>query len=429
MTSLVIESTAARLLRGMPSHGTVSLAAHLEQWGTLPPRSLAGVDAGLIATVEASGLTGRGGAGFPTGRKMRTVAASERVAVVVANGAEGEPASEKDTLLMTRTPHLVLDGVQLAARAVGATEAHLVVHRDGVAATLRDSAAQRSADDVQLTIHELPVRYVASEETAVVSWLNGRDAKPVFTPPRPYESGVRRRPTLVNNVETLAQLALIGRYGAEWFRSVGDPGGPGTMLLTVRGEGVPGTVVEVATGSMIGDVLEAVGIDQATSSAVLVGGYFGTWLATSYAAQLPLTHQALRGAGSALGAGVLAALPGQACGLAETARVMDYLAAQNAGQCGPCLNGLPAIAGALRSLADGTISDAGWAGLERWLAVVPGRGACRHPDGATRLVSNTLATFADDVAAHRAGRPCAGVAALPWLPIPKTSATTTSAWR
>jgi NADH:ubiquinone oxidoreductase subunit F (NADH-binding) len=426
MTAAVMESTTARLLRGLPERGAVDLAAHLEQWGALPPRSVPGVDAGLIATVEASGLTGRGGAGFPTGRKMRTIAASERVAVVVGNGAEGEPASAKDTLLLTRTPHLVLDGVQLAARAVGADEAHLVVHCDGVAGMLRDSAAQRSADDVPLTIHELPARYVASEETALVSWLNGRDAKPTFTPPRPYESGVRRRPTLVNNVETLAQLALIGRYGADWFRSVGDHGGPGTMLLTVRGAGVPGTVVEVATGSRIGDVLLAAGIDQAASSAVLVGGYFGTWLATTYAAQLPLTHQALRGAGSALGAGVLAALPAGSCGLAETARVMDYLAAQNAGQCGPCLNGLPAIAAALRSLADCTITEASWAGLERWLAVVPGRGACRHPDGATRLVSNTLATFAEDVAAHRAGRPCAGVAAPPWLPIPKLSGL---AWR
>jgi NADH:ubiquinone oxidoreductase subunit F (NADH-binding) len=420
MTAAVTESTTARLLRGLPERGAVSLAAHLEQWGALPPRSVPGVDAGLIAMVEASGLMGRGGAGFPTGRKMRTVAASERTPLVVGNGAEGEPASEKDMLLMTRTPHLVLDGVQLAARAVGADEAHLVVHRDGVAQMLRDSVAQRHADDVPITLHELPARYVASEETAIVAWLNGREAKPSFTPPRPYESGVRRRPTLVNNVETLAQLALIGRYGADWFRSVGDPAGPGTMLLTVRGEGIPGTVMEVATGSMIGDVLVAAGIDQLTSSALLVGGYFGTWLATRYAAQLPLTHQALRGAGSALGAGVLAALPAGSCGLAETARVMDYLGAQSARQCGPCLNGLPAIAGALRALADGTITDAGWAGLERWLAVVPGRGACRHPDGATRLVSNTLATFADDVAAHRAGRPCAGFSAPAWLPIPKT---------
>ena len=309
MTATMVESATSRLLRGLPLHGAVSLAAHLDQWGQLPPRSVSGADAGLIATVEASGLTGRGGAGFPTGRKMRAVASSTQVAIVVGNGAEGEPASAKDSLLMTRAPHLVLDGLQIAARAVGADEGHLVVHSDGIAATLREHAAQRGGDDVAVTIHALPARYVASEETAIVSWLNGRAALPTFTPPRPYEAGVRRRPTLVNNVETLAQLALVGRYGADWFRSVGDPGGPGTMLLTVRGPGVAATVMEVATGSTIGDVLSAAGIDQAASSALLVGGYFGTWLATADAAQLPLTHQALRGAGSALGAGVLAALP------------------------------------------------------------------------------------------------------------------------
>jgi NADH:ubiquinone oxidoreductase subunit F (NADH-binding) len=417
MTATMIESTS-RLLRGLPLRGAMSLAAHLEQWGQLPPRSVAGIDARLIATVEASGLTGRGGAGFPTGRKMRAVAANGRVAVVVGNGAEGEPASAKDSVLMSGAPHLVLDGLQVAARAVGADETHLVVHCDGIAATLRDAAAHRNAGDVAVTIHELPARYVASEETAIVSWLNGRAASPTFTPPRPYEAGVRRRPTLVSNVETLAQLALIARYGADWFSSVGDPGGPGTMLLTVRGAGVPATVMEVATGSRIGDVLDVAGIDQPTSSALLVGGYFGTWLATADAAQLPLTHQALRLAGSALGAGVLAALPAASCGLAETARVLGYLAGQSAGQCGPCLNGLPAIAGAMRSLAEGSMTDAGWSGLDRWLTVVPGRGACGLPDGATRLVANTLATFAPDVAAHRAGHPCAGASAPPWLPIP-----------
>jgi NADH:ubiquinone oxidoreductase subunit F (NADH-binding) len=410
-----------RLLRGLGGEGAVDLAAHRQQWGDLPPRSSRTADLTLVGVVEAGGLTGRGGAGFPTGRKMRTVAISERTPVVVANGAEGEPASAKDKLLLSRVPHLVLDGLQLAARAVGADEAHLVVHRGGLAATLRGHLVERDGDDVEVTVHEIPAPYVSSEETAVVSWLNGRDAKPTFTPPRPFEQGVRRRPTLVQNVETLAHLALLGRFGSDWFRSVGDGAEPGTMLLTVRGQGVPAQVVEVPTGTVIGEVLDSVGITAEAASAVLVGGYFGTWLAVAYAAQLPLTHQALRGAGSALGAGVLAALPAGSCGLAETSRVVDYLASHNAGQCGPCFNGLPAIAGALRALAAGSAREESWAALERWLAVVPGRGACRHPDGVTRLVSNTLSTFAADAAAHRVGRPCAGVSRPAWLPVPPPS--------
>ncbi|HEY8728576.1 MAG TPA: NADH-ubiquinone oxidoreductase-F iron-sulfur binding region domain-containing protein [Acidothermaceae bacterium] len=413
-----LRSHEARLLLGMDGANSAELVAHVATHGPLPARTRAGADPALLDMIDASGLTGRGGAGFPAGRKMRTVSASDQTPVVVANGSEGEPASAKDTLLLTRAPHLVLDGIQVAARAVGADETHLVVHRAGLASALRARAAERTDDDVPLTIHELPRRYVSSEESAVVAWLNGHDAKPTFTPPRPFEQGVRRRPTLVNNVETLAHIALLARHGSDWFRSVGDALEPGTMLLTVRGPELPATVTEVATGTPIGDVLDRLGVTAAAAPAVLVGGYFGTWLPTEYAAQLPLTRQALRGAGSALGAGVLAALPAGLCALAETSRVVNYLAAQNAGQCGPCLNGLPAIATALQALAAAKVSDSSWMALERWLAVVPGRGACRHPDGVTRLVANTLTTFAADAAAHRGGRPCAGAAAPGWLPVP-----------
>lgn len=414
-------SSNLRLLRGLDRHAAVDFTTHLAAWAPMPARQSPKADVALVDAVDTSGLTGRGGAGFPTGRKMRTVAASDRTPVVVANGSEGEPASGKDILLLTRVPHLVFDGIEFAARAIGADEAHLVVHQGHLAATLRARAAERDDERVPLTIHEIPPRYLASEETAVVSWLNGRDAKPTFTPPRPFEQGVHRRPTLVNNVETLAHIALLARYGAEWFRSVGDTAEPGTMLLTVRGPKLAATVVEVATGTKIGDVLAGLGINESAAPSVLVGGYFGTWLPTSYAAQIPLTHQALRAAGSALGAGVIAALPAGLCALKETSRVVDYLAAHNAGQCGPCLNGLPAIAGALRTLAAGQVNEQSWTSLQRWLAVVPGRGACKHPDGVTRLVANTLTTFATDAAEHRLGRPCAGANAPQWLPVPEPS--------
>src|SRR5581483_5143268 len=174
--------------------------AHLATWGPLPPASALPA-AAVIDAVETSGLLGRGGAGFPSGRKMRTVAAgASRRPVVVANGAEGEPASGKDVLLLSRAPHLVLDGVQLAARAVGADEAHLALHRGSPAAgVVRAALVRRGASDaVRVQLHEIPSRYVASEETALVHYLNGGEARPTFTPPRPFEQGVGRRPTLVN---------------------------------------------------------------------------------------------------------------------------------------------------------------------------------------------------------------------------------------
>jgi NADH:ubiquinone oxidoreductase subunit F (NADH-binding) len=410
-----------RLLDGIEAEGTDAYPAHLDTWGPLP--SLRGPS--VVDVIEASGLVGRGGAGFPTARKMRTVAAgASRRPVVVANGAEGEPASGKDALLLGRAPHLVLDGVQLAARAVGADEAHLALHRGSpVVAVVRAALARRRPTDaVPVHVHEIPARYVASEETALVAYLNGGEARPTFTPPRPYEQGVGRRPTLVNNVETLAHVATIARRGADWFRELGDPDEPGTLLVTISADGISRRVAEVPIGTPIGAVAERAGASRDGVDAVLVGGYFGSWLPAAYAWQLPLTHRAMRSVGAALGAGVVAVLPASSCGLVETARVMSYLAAHNAGQCGPCLNGLPAIADALRRLASGAWDERWWPALERWLAVVPGRGACRHPDGAVRFASTALSVFAEDVAAHRSGRPCSASAGGGWLPVPRPPA-------
>lgn len=370
---------------------------------SLPPRNR------LLDGVQQAGLLGRGGAGFPTARKMRTVAAGKDP-VVLGNACEGEPASAKDALLLTRHPHLVLDGLDVAAAAVGAREQHLAVYAGSAALPVLRAALSERRSRVRL--HEVPVRYTASEETALVSFVNTGTAKPLFTPPRPFESGISRRPTLVNNAETLAQLALIARHGPTWFRSVGDVEEPGTQLLTVDGR-----VVEVPTGSLLRDVA-----DLRDRQAVLVGGYFGTWLSAAQAHDVRLTHRDLRAAGGALGAGIVVTLPTGSCGLVETARVSAYLANENAGQCGPCLNGLPAIAGALRSLAIGPWDDATMTALDRWLGVVPGRGACRHPDGAVRFVQSALSVFAADVEAHRAGRPCAGTGAPAVLPVPRRAA-------
>lgn len=420
------ETWPRRVLAGIDTTGgSDAYAEHLDTWGPLPDAA-ALPGAAVVATLEASGLLGRGGAGFPAGRKMRTVAAgADRRAVVVANGAEGEPASGKDVLLLGRVPHLVLDGIQIAARAVGADEAHLALHRGSTVAGVVGAALarRRGMDAVPVRVHEIPSRYVASEETALVRYLNGGEARPTFTPPRPFEQGVGRRPTLVNNVETLAHVAAIARRGADWFREVGDRDEPGTLLVSVSAAGISRRVAEVPTGTPIGAVADRAGVDRAGVGAVLVGGYFGSWLPAAYAWQLPLTHRAMQSAGAALGAGVLAVLPPSSCGLAETARVMSYLAAHNAGQCGPCFNGLPAIADALRRLASGAWDEHWWPALERWLAVVPGRGACRHPDGAVRFASTALSVFAEDVAAHRAGRPCrASASGSGWLPVPRPSA-------
>ncbi len=406
---------------GEPVH---DLIAHVDRLGRLPYR---GGKALLISDVKAAGLTGRGGAGFPTAAKLSAVMNARGRAVVVANGAEGEPASEKDKLLLCYSPHLVLDGLQLAAEAVGADRTYLYVPRlrlitDHLEAVLavRESAG---VDRLPVDLVGSPPRFLAGEESALVSRVDGAAALPRFRPPPVFQRGVGGRPTLVQNVETLAHLALIARYGPWWFRSVGTDSEPGTMLLTRIASGGPG-VAEAPLGTPIPTLLS---LDSARVGAVLVGGYHGTWLSPAQAIDLHLSRESLKPVGAAPAAGVLAALPADRCGLAETARVVDYLARESAGQCGPCLNGLPSIAGAVRTLAAYRAPPAIRTNVERWAGVVAGRGACKHPDGTARFVGSALLAFADEITLHQAGY-CTATNREPFLPVPDGAPLEESDW-
>ena len=414
-----------RLLAGIRYDQPASLRDHERRYGRVPLRGPSGRERPerLIDTVERSGLTGRGGAGFPAGRKMRSVAGRRGPAVVLANGAEGEPASGKDRLLLTRLPHLVMDGITLAADAVGAREAILCVHRQetGLLASLRRAAAERDSagtDPVPIEIAGIPGRYVSSEQTAIAAFLGGGPGKPAFTPPRLDQRGLRGRPTLENNVETLAHVALIARYGDGWFRSIGLPSAAGSALVTVSGAVTRPGVYEVELGTALGDVVMMAGGPAERPQALLVGGYFGAWLPAEYAWEIPLSHAALRAAGGAMGAGIVICLPATACGLAESARVLRYLAEESAGQCGPCAFGLPALAEALADLAYHGGRRRTVEQISSLLPVVEGRGACRHPDGATQLVRSTLRTFAADARWHDEHGPCYGIRRAPLLPVP-----------
>jgi NADH:ubiquinone oxidoreductase subunit F (NADH-binding) len=386
----------------------------------LPPLSGRGARERLLAEIEASGLTGRGGAGFPAATKLRAVARG-RSPIVVANGTEGEPASAKDKVLLAADPHLVIDGAVTAARLVGAGDIFLAAgraDRGGIAALERAVGDRKGTDGIGLHIVAAPDRFVAGEESALVNWLNGGPAKP--TVDRPFERGVNGRPTLVQNVETLANLALIARHGADWFRRRGTPTEPGTALVTALGAVRKPGVGEIELGMTLREVLATFGGMTAIPQAFLVGGYFGTWLAAGDTLDLPFTNESLEPLGASLGARLLIVLPQDACGLVETARVVRYLQLQSAGQCGSCFFGLPAIATAFESLAFGA-SDATGA-LERLAQLVPqveGRGACALPTGATRLVSSALRVFAGEVDRHHARR-CCGPHRPPVLPLPDT---------
>jgi NADH:ubiquinone oxidoreductase subunit F (NADH-binding) len=402
--------TLPRLLTGVRTDGgPLSLDLHVRLHGSLAMFSRAG----LIELVAASGLRGRGGAAFPTARKLEAVAAGRGRPVVVANGTEGEPASDKDKALLRWVPHLVLDGVSLAAAAVGAAEAIVVIGEGSrnERAVMDQALAERDARaldrDVRISLAAAPDRFVAGEETALINFLNGGPAKPLFVPPRPFERGVGGAPTLVQNVETLAHLALIARYGAEWFRELGSDDEPGSALVTLSG-GVrrPG-VYEVGLGTAFRDIVVGAGGLSEPATALLVGGYFGGWIEARSALELSLLDADLAPHGIGLGARAVAVLPQGACGVVETARVARYLANESAGQCGPCVNGLDAIATSLERIAAGR-ADRSPEQILRWTSQVLGRGACKHPDGAVRFVESGLQVFSREFELHGHGRRCSG---------------------
>ncbi len=392
-----------------PTDAPLALAAHQQRYGPLPALA-----PDFISVVARSGLRGRGGAGFPTARKLAAVAGQRprRPPVVVANGSESEPASGKDRTLLALSPHLVLDGVAVAAGAVGATEAIVCVERTaGPAYRAVTGALAERTDRVPVRVVIVPSRYVSGEETALVNLLNGGPGKPAFVPPRPFQRGVHDRPTLIDNVETLANLALIARYGSDWFQRLGTAATPGSMLVTVSGAVARPGVVEAACGTIVGDVFQTAGGPTEPLSAVLLGGYFGTWYPPEAAWGRPIDLS--------VGAGVVLAFPASVCGLVEVARLARWLAGQSAGQCGPCVNGLPAIAAGVDALVQGRMTPEGVTNLQRHLAVVVGRGACHLPDGVSQVVASGLNVFSSEIEAHRVGR-CGGRRLAPILPLPRS---------
>ncbi|HET6818642.1 MAG TPA: SLBB domain-containing protein [Mycobacteriales bacterium] len=408
------------------SAGLETLGGHAEQLRLLRPYERSHpvtAPEHLLDELEAAGLTGRGGAGFPTHLKMRGVLAGQGPRIVVANGAEGEPASNKDKTLLAVNPHLVLDGLQLAAQLVAADRAFLYVHDapDLIAAAIRALAERETshADPCRVELVTAPPAFVSGEESSVVSRISGGPAVPRSKPPRVFECGAFGRPTLVQNVETLAHVAYIARAGAAEFRRLGPPAQPGTMLFTVTGAVHDPGVVEAPVGTPLVELLELAGGLSAHPQAVLLGGYHGSWAPWETARMLSMSNEALRPCGLSVGAGVVVVLPADVCGPAEVARVLDYLAASSAGQCGPCVFGLPALAASYRQVTGRRPGGRHRRRLAELPDLLERRGGCHHPDGSLRFLRSAQVTFAGHLATHRRGKcPLRDHPAV--LPIPVT---------
>jgi NADH:ubiquinone oxidoreductase subunit F (NADH-binding) len=331
-------------------------------------------------------LRGRGGAGFPLATKLRAVRDEAleqgRPPQVVVNGEEGEPASVKDRVLMTRRPDLVLDGALLVARALDATVTHVYAGEEDCRSAIAERLRSRPGGD-RVAVFPAQRGYVSGEESAVVRALSGGPAKPTAKPPRPFQAGVDGAPTLVSNVETLAQLARLAR---------GEHDGTGldaTVLLTVSSDRGAPFLVEVPSDRTLREVLAWLSLWPHTGlPTVILGGFFGG-IAGETAFDLPLDHDALRSSGHSLGCGIVIVLE-QTCPVSAVAEILGYLDLENAQQCGPCFRGIPSMLAAVEAVADGTAAAEELDRLQRWTETLRGRGACGTLDAACGAVAGLL---------------------------------------
>ena len=348
--------------------------------------ALAGSPGDIVAAVRDAGLTGRGGAGFPAAAKWESALAHPGPRYLVVNGAEGEPGSYKDRHLLARAPHQVLEGTLIAARAIAADEVIVYVNSEFRAARDALAAAIEALRATDLAGALVPVRlllekhvYIAGEETALLAVLMGRPAWPWPKPPYPTESGYLGRPTVVNNVETLAHVPVILRRGADWYREH-QP-----ILFSVTGDVARPGVFELPLGITVQDLIAQAGgpLPGDRVAGVLPGGYS---LPSLRADQLGVTMDAdsLKAAGTGLGASVIVVGERQGMGLAA-AKVAAFFARETCEQCPICVTGTARLAQALRPGAAQPLTADESRDITALAAEHRGKGICTLLDTAAEM--------------------------------------------
>ncbi len=362
----------------------------------------------LLNQVAAAGLRGRGGAAFPLARKILAVRGGSAAPILVANGEEGEPSSVKDKWLMCHRPHLVLDGVRLAAAMIGAQRAYVYISDAAAADSIERALKEVDSEgwnELRVDVHLIEPAYVAGEETAAVRSINGGPALPSDKPPRPFERGVDNRPTQISNVETLSNLPLIHAHGGAWYRMNGTDDSTGTFLMTLT---TPRETVlaEVPFGVTLRDILAWRGYDGGVSG-VMMGGYFAG-IASARMLDVPLDYGSVASAGSGLGCGAIGVFDETTCPVTVAGGILRYFAIHNAGQCGSCFNGTSAMAAVVDGLRLRRAREEDLDRLRHWARDLRGRGACGTLDGATNAAATLLREFPELVASHLDGAcvPC-----------------------
>jgi NADH-quinone oxidoreductase subunit F len=381
----------------------------------------------VTAVVKASGLRGRGGAGFPTGMKWGFVPMGEgapQPRYLLANADEMEPGTFKDRLLIEGNPHLLIEGMLLAAYAIQASAAYVFLrweYRRGARIIRRAVAEAQAAGylgerilgsgfDLDLRLHTSAGRYICGEETALINSLEGRRAHPRTKPPFPPVAGLWGKPTVVQNVETLCNLPAILLRGADWFHSLGRTQDAGTKLYGASGRVKRPGLWELPMGTPLREILEehAGGMREGYRLRGLLPGGASTDFLTAEHLDIAMDFEAVAAAGSRLGTGTMIVLDDRTCPVGMLLNLIHFFSQESCGWCTPCRDGLPWVETTLQAIEDGDGRPEDLAILEEHCRLLgPGYTFCPLAPGAVEPLQSALKYFRDDFARHIAEHGCA----------------------
>ena len=377
----------------------------------------------VIKVISDAGLRGRGGAGFPTGKKWQfTREAPDEPRYLVLNGGEDEPGSKKDRVLLENLPHLVIEGTILGAYAIGAAKAYLYINAryDAALKSIKEALSEAKSAGywgsnvlgshftLDIEVVPAPHNYVAGEDTAVLEVIEGKKPLPRQKPPFPVTVGLFGKPTAVNNVETLANVAPIVLKGADWYRKFGTAESPGTMIFSLNEDVNRPGVYELPFGTPLRYLIEECGggikggkrikaiMPAAPSSAFLPLDKIDT----------PLDHNSMREAGAALGCGVVKLVSEDSCIVEELVKIADFFAAESCGQCPACRMETSTLAMMIKKVQAGQGGQPIIEQFGKILAFNKGKGFCNLIAMPGPPVESAIKLFPADFQAHLNGGKC-----------------------
>jgi NADH-quinone oxidoreductase subunit F len=371
----------------------------------------------VIEAITASGLRGRGGGGFPTGRKWALGhAQADTVKYVICNGDEGDPGAFMDRAVLESDPHRVLEGLAIAAYAIGASQGYFYIRAEypmalrHVRTAIQQAQERGLLGELHFEVREGAGAFVCGEETALIQSLEGERGMPKLRPPYPVERGFRGRPTIINNVETLACVPWIIRHGAQAFAACGTPTSPGTKVFALAGKIKRGGLIEVPMGITIREVVEVIGggiKNGRQFKAVQLGGPSGGCIPERLA-DTPIDYDALPKTGAIMGSGGLIVLDDRDC-MVDIARFfLRFTQAESCGKCTFCRVGTKRMLEILDRLSEGGGRTGDIENLEMLTDYVSRGSLCGLGQTAPNPVATTLKYFREEYEAHLRGRCPAG---------------------